>query len=136
MLNIKKIRPMANYMLVTKEEYDGKETDGGIVIPKGNLKEYQKVVAVGPMVRSIQVGDLVCVNPKRYAVYKYKGDSLKGDIEGMQKIMSYNFNVVKMDGVNYLLITDQDVDFVIEDFEVIPESPIIQAPQQKIIMPK
>ena len=44
MLNIKKIRPMANYMLVTKEEYDGKTAENGIIIPKGNIKEYQKVV--------------------------------------------------------------------------------------------
>lgn len=132
MLNIKKIRPMANYMLVTKEEYDGETAENGFIIPKGNLKEYQKVVAVGPMVRSVQVGDLVCVNPKRYAVYKYKGDSLKGDMEHMQKVVSYNFNVVKMDGVDYLLITDQDVDFVIEEYEEVQGSNLI-LPRTKII---
>lgn len=132
MLNIKKIRPMANYMLVTKEEYDGKTAENGIIIPKGNLKEYQKVISVGPMVRSIQVGDLVCVNPKRYAVYKYKGDSLKGDMEHMQKVVSYNFNVVKMDGIDYLLITDQDVDFVIEEYEEVQDSSLI-LPRKKII---
>lgn len=133
MLNIKKIRPMANYMLVTKDEYDGETAeDGGLIIPKGNLKEYQRVIAVGPMVRNINVGDLVCVNPKRYAVYKYRGDSLKGDMEHMQKITSYNFNVVKMDKKDYLLITDQDVDFVIEEFEETKPSNII-LPKTKII---
>ena len=119
-------------MLVTKEEYDGETAENGVIIPKGNLKEYQKVISVGPMVRSIQVGDLVCVNPKRYAVYKYKGDSLKGDMEHMQKVVSYNFNVVKMDGVDYLLITDQDVDFVIEEYEEVQGSNLI-LPRTKII---
>ena len=131
MLNIKKIKPMANYMLVTKEEYDGKTAENGVIIPRGNLKEYQRVVAVGPMVRTITVGDLVCVNPKRYAVYKYKENSIKGEIDQMQKVMSYNFNVVKMDGKDYLLITDQDVDFIIEDYDE-QESNIV-IPQTKII---
>lgn len=132
MLNIKKVRLMANYMLVTKDEYDGNESENGVIIPKGNLKEYQRVVAVGPMVRNVNVGELVCVNPKRYAVYKYKGDSLKGDLEHMQKVMSYNFNIVKLDGVDHLLITDQDIDFVIEDFDEVQSSGII-VPQTKII---
>ena len=133
MLNIKKVRLMANYMLVTRDEYDGKETtENGIIIPKGNLKEYQKVIAVGPMVRTVNVGDLVCVNPKRYAVTKYRGDSLKGDIEHMQKVVSYNFNVVRMDGKDYLLITDQDIDFVVEEYEEVKPSGII-VPQTQII---
>lgn len=131
MLNIKKVRLMANYILVTKEEYDGKETENGVIIPKGNLKEYQRVVAVGPMVRNINIGDLVCVNPKRYAVYKYKSDSLKGDIDQMQKIKSYNFNVIKLDGKDHLLITDQDIDFIIEDYE--EETNNLIMPTHKII---
>lgn len=132
MLKIKKIKPMANYMLVTKEEYDGETAENGVIIPKGNLKEYQRVIAIGPMVRSAKVGDLVCVNPKRYAVYKYKGDSLKGNMEQMQKVLSYNFNVVKMDGVDYLLITDQDIDFIIEEYEEVQNSNLI-LPKTKII---
>lgn len=123
MINIKKIKLLANYVLVTKREYDGIEKDGEVIIPKGNLKEYQEVVAVGPMVRTVQVGNLVCVNPKRYAVYKYQKNSIKGDIEEMQKVLSYNFNVVKMDGEEYMLITDQDIDFVIEEYEEKKEEP-------------
>ena len=64
MPNIKKIKLLGNYILTTKNEYDGKTTENGVIIPKGNLKEYQKVVAVGPTVRTISVGDLVSVNPK------------------------------------------------------------------------
>jgi co-chaperonin GroES (HSP10) len=133
MINIKKIKLTANYILVTKDVYDGKTAENGVIIPKGNLKEYQKVVAVGPTARTVQVGDLICVNPKRYAVYKYKEGSIKNDIDQMQKVVSYNFNVIKMDGKDYMLITDQDIDFIIEEYEEVEESPIIQVPT-KIIM--
>ena len=51
----------------------------------------------------------------------------------MQKVVSYNFNVIKMDGKDYMLITDQDIDFIIEEYEEVEESPIIQVPN-KIIM--
>ena len=129
MLNIKKVKLMANYILVTKDEYDGKTAENGVIIPKGNLKEYQKVVAVGPMVRTVNIGDLVCVNPKRYATYKYKSDSIKSDIEQMQKVLSYNFNVVKMDGKDYLLITDSDIDFIIEEYEETSSNIIVDKPQ-------
>jgi co-chaperonin GroES (HSP10) len=131
MLNIKKIKLLGNYILTTKNEYDGKTTENGVIIPKGNLKEYQQVVAVGPTVRTISVGDLVSVNPKNYAVFKYKKGSLKGDIEDMQQVKSYNFNVVKMDKVDYLLLTDQDIDFIIEDYEELSN---IIIPEQKIIL--
>ena len=132
MLKIKKVKLLANYVLVTKREYDGVEKENGVVIPKGNLKEYQEVIAIGPMVRSIQVGDLVCVNPKRYAVYKYKPNSIKGDIEEMQKVVSYNFNIIKLEGEDYMLITDQDIDFVIEEYEEEQSSNLI-LPKHEII---
>jgi hypothetical protein len=71
MINIKKIELTANYVLTTKDIYT--EEDGsGIIKLSGTLKEYQTVVAVGPMVRTIKVGDFVCINPKRYAVTRYK----------------------------------------------------------------
>jgi co-chaperonin GroES (HSP10) len=131
MLNIKKIKLLGNYILTTKNEYDGKTTENGVIIPKGNLKEYQKVVAVGPMVRTVSIGDLICVNPRRYEVKKYSPNSLKDGIEHMQQVVSYNFNVIKMDKKDYLLITDQDIDFIIEEYEELPN---LIVPEQKIIL--
>lgn len=137
MLNIKKIRPMANYLVTTKDEYTDEDIKkGGLIIKtKGTLKEYQKVVAAGPLVRGIQVGDVVCINPKRYAKYKHNPGSLKDGIITDNPVISYNFNVIELDHVPHLLITDQDVDFVIEDYEdeVVQESSII-VPERKIIV--
>lgn len=137
MLNIKKIRPMANYLVTTKEEYIDEDVKKGGLITKvrGSLKEYQKVVAVGPMVRNIQVGDLVCINPKRYARRKYQEGSLKDGVITENPVISYNFNVIELDHVSHLLLVDQDIDFVIEESEdeEVQENPII-TPERKIIV--
>ena len=119
MLNIKKIRPMANYLVTTKDEYTEEDVrTGGLIIKMvGSLKEYQKVVAVGPMVRGIKVGDLVCINPKRYAKYKHQPGSLKDGVVTDNPVVAYNFNVIELDHVPHLLLTDQDIDFIIEDSE-------------------
>ena len=128
---------MANYLVTTKDEYTDEDIKkGGLIIKtKGTLKEYQKVVAAGPLVRGIQVGDVVCINPKRYAKYKHNPGSLKDGIITDNPVISYNFNVIELDHVPHLLITDQDVDFVIEDYEdeVVQESSII-VPERKIIV--
>lgn len=127
---------MANYIVTTKDEYTAEDVNkGGLMIKTvGSLKEYQKVVAIGPMVRGIQVGDLVCINPRRYAKYKHNPGSLKDDVITDNPVVSYNFNVIELDHVSHLLLTDQDVDFVIEDWEEEkqPESNII-VPERKII---
>jgi len=138
MLNIIKIRPMANYLVTTKDEYTEEDVKrGGLLIKNvGSLKEYQKVVAVGPMVRGIQVGDLVCINPKRYAQYKHKPGSLKDGVITDNPVVSYNFNVIELDHVSHLLLTDQDIDFVIEEWndEKEPEKSNIIIPERKIIV--
>ena len=134
MLNIKKVKLTANYILTTKDTYDG-EPNGGVIIPKGTLKEYHRVVEVGPMVRTVQVGYLVSINPKRYAVTKYRENDIKGDIEHMQKVVSYNIPEIEINHEEHLLITDQDIEFIIEDYEEEKPSGII-IPEQKIIMPK
>ena len=134
MLRIKKIRPMANYILVTKDVYTPEDFAGVIEKAQGSVKEYQKVIAIGPMVRTIQVGDLVSINPKRYAVTKYESGSIKNDIEGMKKVVGFNIPEVTMDGQKYMLITDQDIGFVIEEYEEDKPSGII-LPKQTIIKP-
>lgn len=134
MINIKKIRLLANYVLVTKDVYTAEDFSGVIEKTEGSVKEYQKVIAIGPMVRSLQVNDLVSINPKRYAVTKYESGSIKNNIEGMQKVVGYKIPEVTMDGKKYMLITDQDVEFVIEEYEEDKPSGII-LPKQTIITP-
>lgn len=128
---------MANYIVTTQDKYSAEDFKGQTLITKmkGSLKEYQKVIAVGPLVRSIQVGDLVCINPRRYAKYKHQPGSLKDGVIADNPVISYNFNVIELNHIPHLLITDQDIDFVIEDYEEekIKENTIV-IPEKKIIV--
>lgn len=132
-LNIKKVRPMFNQVICTMDKYNDAELkkDGLVDLHKvqNPIREYQTVVEVGPMVRNISVGDLVMVNPKRYSKMKHQEGSLKDGVIGDNMVVSYNFNVIELDHKQYLLLTDQDIDFVIEEYEMEEE------PQSDIIVP-
>ena len=133
MINIKKVRPMFNQVICTMEKYSDEEIKTGSIIDvhkvNNPIKEYQKVVCVGPMVRNIKEGDLVMVNPKRYARMKHQEGSLKDGIVSDNPVISYNFNVIKLNNIDYLLLTDQDIDFIIEEYEE-------EKPQSDLIIPK
>lgn len=138
MIRIKKLRPMFTNIVTTMNSYDEDVTVAGIIDTrkqKGALKEYQIVVAVGSAVRDIKPGDMVCINPIRYAQYKHDKSSLK-DLATNNPITGYNFNVVEIDGKDCLLLHDQDIRYVIEDYEEVPDpapSQIIQ-PNTDIIV--
>lgn len=125
MLIVKKIKPMFTSLITTMDKYEEeiKTADGLVDTTKqvGGLKEYQKVLAIGDSVRGIKVGDLVCVNPSRFAVRKHQAGSLKDGIVSDNPITTYNFNVIEMDGEQCLLLQDRDIDFIIEDYEVVPD---------------
>lgn len=124
---------MFNYLVTTKDEYTEEDVKKGGIITKviGSLKEYQTVVAVGPMVRNIKVGDLVSINPKRYAMKKYEDGSLKDGVIKENPVIKYNFNVVELDHVPHLLLTDQDIDFVITEWE----DEVVETSSQELILP-
>lgn len=120
MLNIKKIKPCSNHIITTKDCYnenEGIDQSGIIARRSGTLKEYQTVVAVGPMVRDIKVGDIVCINPSRYGVRKHEKGSLKDGVICDNPYISYNFNVVEINHVQHLLLYDQDIDYIVEESE-------------------
>ena len=126
MLIVKKIKPMFTSLITTMDKYEEeiKTADGLVDTTKqvGGLKEYQKVLAIGDSVRGIKVGNLVCVNPSRFAVRKHQAGSLKDGIVSDNPITTYNFDVIEMDGKQCLLLQDRDIDFIIEDYEVVPDS--------------
>lgn len=138
MLKIKKIKPMFTALITTMDKYEQDVTTGGLInVTKmqGGLKEYQTVLAVGGSVRDIKVGDLVCVNPARFAVRKHQAGSLKDGIISDNPVTTYNFDVVEMDGKQCLLLQDRDIDFIIEEFEEVPDpAPSIIQPEKKLIV--
>jgi co-chaperonin GroES (HSP10) len=122
---IKKVKPMFNNMVVTLDKYPSDiKTSGGVIdgTKAGSVKEYQKVIAVGQMVRGIEVGDTVFINPKRYAVMEHKKGSLEDGVIKDNPVVGYKFDIIDIDGVDHMLIQDNDVKFVaeIEEFEENP----------------
>lgn len=140
MLKVKKIQPMFTSLITTMDKYEQDMMLGAGLINvakrEGSLKEYQRVLAVGSSVRDIKVGDLVWVNPTRFGVKKHQEGSLKDGVVTDNPIVTYNFDVIEVDGKQCLLLQDRDIDFIIEDWEEIPDQPqstIIQ-PEKKIIV--
>ena len=138
MIKIKKIKPMFTALVTTMNKYKEDTIVGGLINPskgKGSLMEYQTVLSVGSSVKDIKVGDLVCINPSRFAIKKHKEGSLKDGVITDNPVITYNVDVVEMDGQQCLLLQDRDIDFIIEEYEEITDksSNIIQPEEKKII---
>ncbi len=139
MLKIKKIVPMFNRILVTCDKYEEDVIEGGIVrITAGTIKEYQKVISVGSTVRGIEEGDLVLINPTRYAIKKHKEGSLKDGVVSDNPVISYNFNFVEINNNICILLYDQDIDYIIKDYTEVPnninKSELILPEEKKLII--
>ena len=121
-MNIKKIKPMYTRIVTTMDMYVEDQQipgSGGIIDVtklKQGIKEYQKVLAVGTSVRNLKEGDVVCIDPSRYAVRQFRDDSVKKDLMENQ-IVRYNFNVVKLNGNDCLLLDEGDIEFVVEEYD-------------------
>lgn len=116
---------MFTALITSMDKYDKDMKVGDLIDihrKEGSLKEYQKVLAVGSSVRDIKVGDLVWINPTRFGVKKHREGSLKDGVITDNPIITYNFDVVEMDGKQCLLLQDRDIDFIIEEYEEVPDN--------------
>ena len=140
MLKITKIYPKFTGILTTMNKYENDVKIHGIIDStktKDTIKEYQTVVAVGPSVHDIKVGDMVMINPARYADVKHKTNpnSLRQSIQTDTTEITYKFNVVTMNDVDYLYLQDNDIMYVFEGEEVEDDEPSqIVVPESKIII--
>lgn len=134
-LHIKEIKPLFTSVVTTGDKFAEDVTIGGIIQQdqkQGDLKLYQKVVAVGSSVRDIKVGDMVMINPTSYIHKKYSKDSIQNDMDN-NPILSIDIPTVIIydDNGNQqecLLLNDRDIRFVFEGEEVnesiiIPDKP-------------
>lgn len=133
------IKPMFNKIVTTMDCYDNDQVVGGVIDTrktKGSLKEYQTVVAVGSTVRDINVGDVVAINPTRYAVMQHKEGSMKNGIIQDNMRVGYKFNTITINGKEHLMLYDQDIDFVILESEDVEDStgPAIIQPEKPSII--
>jgi hypothetical protein len=122
-IKIIKIKPPFTTVITTLNTYEEDLIIDGIVrVPKGSLKRYQTVVAVGPNVRDVKEGDLVLLNVQNYAIKKYKNNSIKEDISEMEEDVTYDIPKMFINDVIYGKFQERDMDGVIEEYEEIEVS--------------
>lgn len=130
-LKLKKIQVRNNAILTTanrffEESHVELEHDKMTGLLFKNMKEannlhklVQKVINVGPMVKDIKEGDYVFINPLHYLNRKLveQQNDLKADIPGShmkeQYGPEYEFPTIELDGKEYLLLFDRDVEYII-----------------------
>lgn len=125
MFKIKKVKPMFTGVITTSNCYVGETTtSGGLILDirkrEGSINPYQTVVAVGDMCRDIKEGDIVRINFKRYEVARH----VPGAIDEAENVQKDNMGQmamvpkVEIDGIEYLLIQNNDIEYVVTDYEV------------------
>lgn len=117
---IASVRLLHYFILITSDCYteeDEKEVvknNKVLTFKQGELKPFQHVIAVGPLVRDIQVGDCVKFNPQRYLYPLHKEQSLKDGIIGDKVSGEYRIPTIIINGEKYFKITDADIDYIAE----------------------
>lgn len=145
MLEVKKIKPMGSQVLVTKNLYGWDDfNEGGILIhQRGDIKQYQTVVAVGDDVKYVKPGDVVQINFFKYAVFKEDHNSVKV-AEKDNPVIGLRLNEVEMvdkegEPVTAFLIDFRDIMYVLEDFKEVTYKDDklikIKQPKKQLILP-
>lgn len=150
MLKVNKIKPVSNHIVTTMEIYseaEVKSITGLVDASKLNtIKEYQKVIAVGPYVKDIKEGDIVRINPSRYIQILHKQGRLSDiDKKTVTDEMHSAVDIPREllytkgeDGVEtsqwVLILYDSDIMFVAEGEEFKP-SPLTTAQKPLIVPP-
>jgi hypothetical protein len=139
MLNIKDIRPVYTRLITTADRYTESQKVGGLLDAnklEGRYKEYQTVVKIGSAVREVKEGEVVLIDPSRYMKRKFSDNSLREDFVE-NPIVEINIPTVTMNGVDYFMIEERDIAYVIADSEEVPDpkpSTIIMPKQKKVIV--
>lgn len=140
-LKLKKIQPRVNTVITTavryyeknnnkaKDEYIKKRKDNQHLISlkedKNLPKLVQKVIAIGPVVRDVKVGDIVKINPLHYLDRKLtqQRESLERDVLDLTGTrvketyseLDYKFPTIDLDDNECLLLYDRDIDYIVLD---------------------
>lgn len=137
MLHITKIKPLFTSIVTTGDKLEKDMIEKNIIIArKGDMKVWQKVIAIGSSVRDIKVGDMVMINVDNYALKRYSKDSLQNDMDNNPSL-GYKFNWVTIDDEEgnpqeCLLLNDRDILYVFEGEE--RDEPLIGIGGKEIVL--
>lgn len=128
---------MFTSIVTTGDKFEEDMVESGVIVArKGDLKLWQKVIAVGDSVRCIKPGEMVMINAENYAIKRYDKNSLQNDLDNNPSL-GYHFNWVTVDDENgdpqeCLLLNDRDVLYAFEGEEV--NNPIIVNGKSNLII--
>lgn len=123
---IKKVRPLFTGVITTAKRYVGTQSakKGGLILDTrkmdGSMNPYQTIYSVGGTVRDLKEGDVVKINFRRFA----KPNHIPGAIDEAENVQSDNLSItyeiplIVIDDVEYLLIQDRDIEYVVEEYDV------------------
>ena len=122
MKKIKKVKPLFTTVITTMNSNEESEAtnDLGLIDTTKEvvgISEFQEVLAIGNMVREVAVGDIVCVNPTRFAKMQHREDSLKNGVIGDNPVITYDFDVIEIDDKICLKLDTRDISYVVEEYE-------------------
>ena len=123
-LKLKEIKPLNNQIITTADTYREAElSEAGIYIDIRKIehayKFHQTVLAVGPNVRQLKVGDIIMIDPTRYVVPEHPEDedSIRGIVKVRNTHTKISFPILEIGGVERMLLNDSDAAFVILDYK-------------------
>lgn len=119
-IRVLKAKPNFTGIITTCDLYEDESKKDGIIDtdkPQGSVKEYQTVVAVGSSCRNVKEGDIVFINPDRFMVKKYRDGSLKDGVIKENEVIGYNFDIIDIAGKPHMLLNENDIKFVAEEYE-------------------
>ena len=140
------IKPVGCQVLVTENLYgwDDFDESGLIIHKRGDLKNYQEVIAVGDDVKWVKPGDVVAINFYKYCSFENDENSVK--VNGSNKIVGIHLDEIELTGdndepVTCFLIDQRDIKYILTDFEEITYEQKkhklihIEQPKTKLILP-
>lgn len=117
--------PRGSYILVTSNLV--KKEDSNLFLGKNTpeIKEVQQVVAVGPEVKDLNIGDWVFLNMQGFVQHVKKQSTIRAGIGGQdmitEQIVIPFFSVPGNEEV-YIKINSREIEGLIPDYNSLPES--------------
>lgn len=120
------VTPISNWMITTAH-VQNKEVYNKVFVGqafKPTFMPLQKVLAVGPRVEDVKVGDWVQIDMNRYYRTKMVNSSIKAGVGGGKvektELEPPVFNQIG-DATTYFKISDREIEAVIIDYDAVPE---------------
>lgn len=124
MIKVKAIRPKFDTVVTTADVYENNEVINGIEVPmKGTVKDIQKVIAIGPSVKDVNVGETVKIDLTRFKHMNHtmvgkdpKDGGNPGDMTDKSQIVCDVPSEV-VNGQTVFLLSERDISYVVLDYE-------------------